>query len=100
MNEGRARRAVERILEDESLTADLTDPAAGLLLEWGLARAEEILQGEEGWEGQGVRLAVLRQVIREVARQAGQYPPAEQPERVRALLASMSDWPEGGRDGG
>jgi len=40
--EQRASRAAESILEDESLTSDLDDVAAKVLLDWGLACAKAI----------------------------------------------------------
>ena len=42
------QRAVERLLEDESLTADLIDGAAKVLLDWGLARVGAMAQQETG----------------------------------------------------
>jgi len=44
----RIRRAAESILENESLTADLDDEAARLLLDWGVSCAEKIAAATEG----------------------------------------------------
>lgn len=82
---GRCRAATERILEDESLTADLLDPAAKVLLDWGVAQATALaIQAEE----LDMRLADLRRTLKRIARQAGQEAtPEVQVERVRELLA-------------
>jgi len=93
------RRAVSRllagrILEDESLTADLTDQAAKVLLDWGLAQAEVMAQQVEGHSQEGLwqpdaRLATLRRTMKRISRQAGKVAPEAQMERVRALLAEI-----------
>ncbi len=44
----RSDKAVESILENEKLTADLTDDAAEVLLDWGIACARTIVQGTLG----------------------------------------------------
>ena len=75
------RRAAERLLEDESLTADLTDDAARILLDWGLGQVENLSQEEPS------RLASLRRSMRSINKQAGKALPEAQAERVRALLA-------------
>lgn len=46
--EGRIQRAVEGILENEKLTADLDDDAAQVLLDWGTRCARQIAQGTLG----------------------------------------------------
>lgn len=85
------RHAVERILEDESLTADLRDAAATSLLDWGLARAEAMVQQAEGLsrEELDARLAALRRTMKRVSRQAGEAAPEAQVEQVQALLAGV-----------
>jgi len=82
-------RAVGRILEDEALTADLTDDAATFLLDWGVAQAEAIVQQTEGLpqEELDARLATLRRTMKRVGRQAGEAVPEAQVEQVRVLLA-------------
>lgn len=45
---GRIQRAVESILENEKLTADLDDDAAQVLLDWGTSCAQKIAQGSLG----------------------------------------------------
>ncbi len=73
------RSAVERLLEDEALTADLVDAAARRLLDWGIAQVTVILRetGAASEEARA-RLAALRQQMRAIARQVGQLPPEEQ----------------------
>lgn len=86
------RAAAERILEDESLTADLLDPAAGILLDWGVARAEALAAQAESFmpEEFDARLADLRRTLKRVARQAGaETTPEAQVERVCHLLREI-----------
>jgi len=81
------QEAVERILGDEALTADLTDAAARLLLERATAEAERIVRETEGSpEERQARLRALRRDLRRIARQAGRSSPTDQVERVQALL--------------
>lgn len=86
------RSAVECLLEDEALTADVVDPAARHLLDWGIARATAILQ-ETGAasEESRARLAALRQQMRGWARQVGEMPPEEQ---IAALQRLLESWEE------
>lgn len=85
------RRAVERILGDESLTADLTDDAARLLLDWGLARAVAVVQQAEGLsqEELDAHITALRRAMRQVNKQAGEATPETQVKRVQDLLAEI-----------
>jgi hypothetical protein len=78
-------RAVECILEDESLTADLTDEAAKVLLDWGLAQAEAMAQQAD----LNARLANLRRTMKRINEQAGEAAPDDQVERVQMLLAQL-----------
>jgi len=81
------RVAVERILEDESLTADLLDPAAKVLLDWGTAQARTLAGQAEELD---TRLGDLRRTLKRIARQAGEEAtPEAQVERVRSLLAEI-----------
>ncbi|HEY74791.1 MAG TPA: phospholipase [Thermoflexia bacterium] len=81
------REAVERILEDESLTADLADAAARRLLEWATEEAERIVRETEGSPRERqVRLRALRQSVRRIAKEAKGSSPADQLGRVQALL--------------
>jgi hypothetical protein len=79
--------AVERLLEDEALTADLVDPAARYLLDWGIARATAIVReaGASPAEAQA-RLAALRQQMRALARRVGELLPDEQVAALQKLL--------------
>ncbi len=81
------QRAVERLLEDEALTADLVDAAARLLLDWGIAQVTTVLReaGAASEEAQ-TRLAALRQQMRAIARQVGQLSPDEQTSALQRLL--------------
>jgi len=87
--------AVERLLDDEALTADLVDPAARYLLDWGIARATVIVQEAGGAlpEAQA-RLAALRQQMRALARRVGEMPPEEQAAALQKLLTEEGQWPD------
>jgi glycine cleavage system pyridoxal-binding protein P len=86
-----ARRLADRILEDESLTADLIDDAASALLDWGVAQAEAMAELAErlSQEELNAYLADLRHTIKHINKQAGEAMPEAQVERVQALLAEF-----------
>ena len=65
------RRFVERILETENLTDQLEDAEANLLLEWGTAQLDGILQGIEDEEAAGARVNALMAVMRKINRILG-----------------------------
>ncbi len=86
---GSKRRAIEQFLGDESLTDDLVDEAARLLLDWGttqLGAAEGLSRAELT-----ARVSRLRRMMRRVNRQAGQASPDQQAERVRMLLSRIQE---------
>jgi hypothetical protein len=68
----RADRAAESILENERLTADLDDEAAGALLNWAIACAQTVaedtinLNDEESAEAMSPRLRATRRLTRGV----------------------------------
>jgi ATP/maltotriose-dependent transcriptional regulator MalT len=98
MDELEHRRAIEHLLEDESLTADLVDQAARLLMDWGQVQAQAVLGETKGApEEQRTRLNDLRRTIRHIAHQVGQSPPAEQPQRLRAFLDDVRNVAPGGK---
>lgn len=82
--------AVDRLLEDEALTADLVDAAARRLLDWGIAQVTATLQetGALSEEAQA-RLVALRRRMRDVARQVGQLPPEEQAAALQRWLDTL-----------
>jgi hypothetical protein len=86
------RHAIERLLEDVSLTADLIDDAAKLLLDWGVAQTKAVAQQVEGLspEELGARLADLRRTLKRVSREAGQAEPEAQAAQVQALLSEIA----------
>jgi len=78
---------VERLLEDEALTADLVDPAARYLLDWGIAQATAIVREAGASPAQAqARLAALRQQMRALARRVGELLPDEQVAALQKLL--------------
>lgn len=88
--------AVERLIEDEALTADLVDAAARPLLDWGIAQVTAIVR-ETGAVSDEVRarLGALRQQMRDIARQVGQLPPEEQSVALQRMLETFGPPPEG-----
>jgi hypothetical protein len=86
------RHAIEQLLEDVSLTADLIDDAAKLLLEWGVSQISAVTQQAEGLSSEdlGARLADLRRTLRRINKEAGQAAPEEQAAQVQVLLSKVS----------
>jgi hypothetical protein len=94
------RRAVERLLEDENLTSELTDEAADVLLQWGAAQAGAALQqARSSRADSGTSIARLRRVMKRINEQAGAAAPDLQAERVRALLRRLDSSDEIPSDG-
>ncbi|HDQ73203.1 MAG TPA: hypothetical protein ENN19_14090 [Chloroflexi bacterium] len=91
--ESSRRRAVESLLEDEAITADLIDEAACPLLDWGIAQVDRLAEREEDDEISPQqlehRLTALRRKMKYIGRKAGEVPPEAQAERVRALIAEI-----------
>jgi chaperonin cofactor prefoldin len=87
------QRVVERLLEDESLTADLIDEAAKVLLDWGLARADAMVQQETGEilspEEFDAQISQLRRTMKCISKQASEAPPDAQTQQVQELLAEI-----------
>ncbi len=89
------RSAVERLLEDEALTADLVDTAARRLLDWGIAQATATLRETGALTDEArARLDALRGRMREIARQVGPLPPEEQASAVQRWLDGAGLLPE------
>ncbi|MFL7791182.1 MAG: hypothetical protein AB8I69_03505 [Anaerolineae bacterium] len=86
------RSATERLLEDESLTADLVDDAAKLLLGWGLEMVKRAVQQAEGLPSEEIdtRLAELRHTMKRINREVGQVEPEAQAEQLQTLLSEPS----------
>jgi hypothetical protein len=83
--------ALDQIWEDESLTADLVDEAAAILLDWSTAQVLAAFQdaGVLSQAELNARLARLRRLLKRISRQAGQAAPDKQAQRVRSLLAGL-----------
>jgi hypothetical protein len=90
------RYAVEQIREDETLTADLVDEAAQILLDWATAQVEAAFQGTEELSQAELDACVarLRRFLKRINRRAGQAAPDMQAQRVRSLLARMESGAE------
>jgi hypothetical protein len=80
--------AAERLLEDESLTADLVDDAAKLLLEWGLETVKRVLREKDlPPEEIDTRITELRHTMKRINRKVGQAEPEAQAEQLQMLLS-------------
>ena len=92
------QRAVESILENEALTADLDDQAASLLLDWAMSLAKQAAQGVAGMDEASAeeqfneRMRNVRQFIRQVNRWAGSPSSTEaEPALGKALEPQWCD---------
>ncbi len=76
----REARAVESIVGDEALTADLSDEPAQVLLDWGIERAKRVADSVAGGddlvaeEEMAKRLQATRRLIRRVNSWVANYP--------------------------
>jgi len=92
----RSRRSVERILEDESLTSGLLDPAAKALLNWGVAQAQILGRCAETVDEETfqARLNALRGTLKQINEEASEADrPDEQLSRVYALIQRYRESP-------
>ncbi len=87
--ESSRRRAVESLLADESITADLIDDAACPLLDWGIAQIDRLMEQADGIPDQQLdeQLVALRRKMKYIGRRAGEAAPDAQAKRVRALIS-------------
>ncbi len=89
-------RAVEHLMEDESLLGDLADPEAKVLLAWGqreVARLVSTVGEGEGWEALSSQIHDLRKQIRKMARTASE---ADDPAAALAELTGDAASEAGG----
>jgi len=86
-------RAVERMLEDVSMTGNLVDAAARRLLDWGARQVEAILRemADAPPEEVALRLGALRRMLRRFADLAGQVPPELQEKQIEIILAVLAE---------
>jgi hypothetical protein len=91
----RIRMAAESILENEALREGLDDPAASSLIDWGLARAQQIagltadIQDEsEAEQASYPRMRALRRMLRIVARLSAENIDTTESD---ALLEELTD---------
>lgn len=81
--EQRITLAVESLLDNESLTADLTDEPANVLLEWGRALTRQVITPTAGLDPAAAEAALepqlkaLRRLLRQVGQWAAQWPAAD-----------------------
>jgi hypothetical protein len=87
----RKRYAVDQIREDETLTADLVDEAAQILLNWSTAQVEAAFsEAQELSETElNACVARLRRFLKRINRLAGQAASDQQAQHVRSLLARV-----------
>ncbi len=87
----REQLTIERLLEDERLTADLNDAAATALLDWGIATAKgivadtETLDDEEAEAAMYPRLRALRTVMRYASSWFGKRGTADLDKNVQLI---------------
>ena len=62
---------VERMLEIENLTDELEDDQANWLLNWGISRLDQVLQGAADAEAGGDKANTLIAVMRKINRMTG-----------------------------
>jgi hypothetical protein len=95
----REQRAVERILENERLTADLDDAAAQALLDWGIACARRIVRGTAGLaaaeaeEAAYPRLRATRRLMQKVNRWVAERREMGAQQRAQALSEILQQVP-------
>lgn len=79
----RIQRVIDSFMENESLTDELEDAPARLLLDWAMSCARQIVQGtgnlheEAADEAMAPRLKTLRQMVRSVSRLASSPSPEQ-----------------------
>jgi len=82
MTEQDERRAAERVVEDESLAADLPDALARPLLRRGAERARTVVQETDGDPAaRRARLLALRRALARLARLARRRRSGPSPDR-------------------
>jgi hypothetical protein len=85
------QNAIERLLEDESLTADLIDDAAKILLDWGITQTKAIVKqaADDSSNDLTERLADLRHTLKRIGKKAGDFEPEAQAEMTKQLLLQI-----------
>ena len=89
--EQRINRAIESILGNESLTADLDDDAAKALNDWGIACVDRIAQSITGLNNveaekiMSARLRAIRRLMRSVNKWIGNWQETDAEGHVRRL---------------
>ncbi len=80
-------RYKERILETENLTDELEDDEANWLLDWGVARLDDVLGDIDDEEAAGNQVNALMAVIRKVNRITGSYSDKDPESLAQELIA-------------
>jgi hypothetical protein len=89
--EQRINRAIESVLENESLTADLDDDAAKTLLDWGIACVNQIAQSITGLDTieaekiMSSQLRAIRRLMRSVNKWIGNWQETDAKGHTRRL---------------
>ena len=90
--EQRAARAAESILGNESLTSDLDDEAASLLLDWGLGLAKRVahttshLGDDAAQEEMYPKLKAVRKLMRLANKWGANHQALDQPQRAEIFV--------------
>jgi len=91
--ETRVQLALENLIDDESLTAELRDAQAKRLLRWVRDRIEKLvaatanLEDQEAWTALEPQLHCLRGQLRQVVKRSANA--ADPDSMLRTLLASL-----------
>jgi hypothetical protein len=87
----RQQRAIESVLEDESLTADLKDDQAAVLIRWAGEQARVAAAPDYSDVEMAEAVRSIRVTVRRVAREAGEgTDPQQLIAAAAALLASQA----------
>ena len=88
----RAQRAAESILENEALTADLDDQAAQVLIDWGVALAQQIAAETAGLDEVAAEEAMYQpqRTLRKMLRQTNRWAAAPDAAGLEQILQSAA----------
>lgn len=86
---------VESIVENESLTAELDDSSAKVLLDWGVACARMIVEraaSQEGEQMEGIQVALHRMLrrVNQWAARADELEPEEEEAWLQTILENAA----------
>ena len=80
---------IDRLLESENLTDNLEDDAANVLIKWGIAQLDHLVDGIDDEEIAGTRINQLMNLMRQVNSIAGN-PATVSEEKIQKLLEQFT----------